>query len=96
MKRNNIGFYERYKKEQKQKKVEEHFRKKYNISDDKTVVIEKKSKIDKVLFYLRSFIAIILKIFTYFLIFGLSTIGATVLLNESLRVTFFEVLQTII
>ena len=94
--RRNIGFYERYKNEQKQKKIEEQFRKKYNISDDKTVVFEKKSKIDKVIFALRNFIAIILKVFVYFLIFGLSTIGATVLLNEALRMTLFEAIQTII
>lgn len=96
MKRNNIGFYERYKKEQKQKKEKEEFRKKFNISDDRKIVFEKKSKIEKILFYFRSFIAITLKIFIYFLTFGLSTIGATVLLNEALRETFFEVLQTII
>lgn len=96
MKRNNIGFYERYKKEQKQKKKEEEFRKKFNISDDKTVVFEKKSKIEKILFYFRSFIEVILKIGIYFSIFVLSTIGTTVLLNEVLREIFFEVLQTII
>lgn len=96
MKRNNIGFYERYKKEQKQKKEEEEFRKKFNISDDKTIVFEKKSKIEKILFYFRSFIEVILKIGIYFSIFVLSTIGTTVLLNEVLRETFFEVLQTII
>lgn len=96
MKKNNIGFYERYKKEQKQKKVEEQFRRKFNISDDKTIVFEKTSKIDKILFYFRSFIGVILKICIYFSILGLSTIGATVLLNEALRDTFFEVLQTII
>lgn len=96
MKRNNIGFYERYKKEQKQKKEEEEFRKKFNISDDKTIVFEKKSKIEKILFYFRSFIEVILKIDIYFSIFVLSTIGTTVLLNEALRETFFEVLQTII
>lgn len=96
MKRNNIGFYERYKKEQKQKKEEEEFRKKFNISDDKTIVFEKKSKIEKILFYFRSFIEVILKIGIYFSIFVLSTTGTTVLLNEVLRETFFEVLQTII
>ncbi len=96
MKRNNIGFYERYKKEQKQKKMEENFRKRLNISDDKTIVIENKTKMDKFLFYLKSLIEIILKTIIYISILVLSTIGATVLLNEALRVAFFEVMQTII
>ena len=49
MMKRNIGFYERYKKDQKDKEMEESFRKKYNISDDKTVVIEKKSYLDRLL-----------------------------------------------
>jgi len=96
MKNKNIGFYERYKKELKQKQAEDEFRKKYNISDDKTVIFEKKSKVEKIAYYVKNVIVTIFKIFVYFLICILSTIGATVLLNEALRVMFFEVLATII
>ena len=95
MKTKNLGFYERYKKEQRQKQTEEKFRQKYNISDDKTVIIEKKSKIDKLLHYFTSFTGTTFKVFIYLLIFILSTIGATVLLNESLRETFVEVIKII-
>ena len=50
----NKGFYERYKNEQKAKEKEQKVRKKYNISDDKTVIIKEKNKIDKILFSLAS------------------------------------------
>lgn len=91
----NIGFYERYKREQKQKQMEEKFRQKYNIDSEKTVVVESKSKIDKLIIYLKEFFGITLKLSIYTLITILSTIGATVLLNQSLRDTFFEVIKII-
>lgn len=91
----NISFYERYKREQKQKQMEEKFRQKYNIDSEKTVVVESKSKIDKLIIYLKEFFGITLKLSIYTLITILSTIGATVLLNQSLRDTFFEVIKII-
>ena len=96
MMKRNIGFYERYKKDQKDKEMEESFRKKYNISDDKTVVIEKKSYLDRLLHLCKSFIGGILTIVIYFSIFILSTIGATVLLNQALRDVFFEIIKLVI
>lgn len=92
----NKGFYERYKKEQKAKEKEQKVRKKYNISDDKTVIIKEKNKIDKILFYINRFLTAILKISLYVVLFTLSSIGATVLMNEFLRTTFFDLLKTVI
>lgn len=89
----NKGFYERYKQEQKSKEKEQKVRKKYNISDDKTVIVEQKSKIDKVLLYVVRLLEIIIKIMLYMGFFILSSIGATVLMNEALRTTFFELLN---
>ena len=92
----NKGFYERYKNEQKAKEKEQKVRKKYNISDDKTVIIKEKNKIDKILFYINIFLTAILKISLYVVLFTLSSIGATVLMNEFLRTTFFDLLKTVI
>ncbi len=92
----NKGFYERYKNEQKAKEKEQKVRKKYNISDDKTVIIKEKNKIDKILFYINRFLTAILKISLYVVLFTLSSIGATVLMNEFLRTTFFDLLKTVI
>lgn len=92
----NKGFYERYKNEQKAKEKEQKVRKKYNISDDKTVIIKEKNKIDKILFYINRFLTAILKISLYVVLFTLSSIGATVLMNEFLRITFFDLLKTVI
>ena len=75
--------------------MEEKFRQKYNIDSEKTVVVESKSKIDKLIIYLKEFFGITLKLSIYTLITILSTIGATVLLNQSLRDTFFEVIKII-
>lgn len=95
MKANKKGFYERYKYEQKAKEKEQKIKEKYNISDEKTIVIEQKTKIDKALSNLFKFIMIILKIMIYIGIFILSSIGATILMNEALRTTFFELLNII-
>lgn len=92
----NKGFYERYKSEQKAKEKEQKVRKKYNISDDKTVIIKEKTKIDKILFYINKFLTAILKTSLYVVLFTLSSIGATVLMNEFLRTTFFDLLKTVI
>lgn len=86
------GFYDRYKEEQKQKQKEENLRKKYNIDDDKYIVIEN-SKFDKFLYHLSNFIIIILKVILYSSILVLAGIGATVLLNEHLRNTFIELIK---
>ncbi len=91
----NKGFYERYKQEQKSKEKEQKVRKKYNISDDKTIVIEQKSKVDKVLSYVFRLLEVILKIVLYIGIFSLSSVGATVLMNEALRTMFLELLNIV-
>lgn len=95
MKANKKGFYERYKQEQKAKEKEQKIKEKYNISDEKTIIVKQRTKIDKTLSNLFSFIMIILKIIIYIGIFILSSIGATILMNEALRTTFFELLNTV-
>lgn len=92
----NKGFYERYKIEQKNKEKEQELRAKYNISNDKTIVIEKKSKADKLISNVFRILEIILKIILYIGIFGLSSVGATVLMNETLRATLFDLLKAVI
>lgn len=87
------GFYDRYKEEQLQKQKEQNLRKKYNIADDKYIVIEN-PKFDKFLYHLSNFITIIVKIALYSSILLLAGIGATVILNEPLRNTFFELIKT--
>lgn len=88
------GFYDRYREEQLQKQKEENLRRKYNISDDKYIVIEN-SRFDKFLYHISNFMTIIIKIITYSSILILAGIGSTVILNEPLRNTFFEVIKTI-
>lgn len=92
----NKGFYERYKSEQKAKEKEQKVRNKYNISDDKTIIIKEKSKIDKIMFYINRFSIAILKTLLYIVLFLLSSIGTTVIMNEFLRTTFFDLLKTVI
>lgn len=93
--RDNKGFYERYKEEQKIREKEEQFREKYNIGDDKTVVIKNETAVDKSFFYIGNIVSIIIKTIIYISIFLLSSIGATVIMNESLRNTFFILLQNV-
>lgn len=88
------GFYDRYREEQLQKQKEENLRRKYNVSDDKYIVIEN-SRFDKFLYHISNFMTIIIKIITYSSILILAGIGSTVILNEPLRNTFFEVIKTI-
>ncbi|MBO5348429.1 MAG: hypothetical protein J6A89_01220 [Clostridia bacterium] len=96
MKIKNDGFYERYKKEQKAKVKEKQMRKKYNISDDKVVIIQEKSKLDKFVVHISNIVAFIFKSIIYMLILVLSSIGATVVINESLRAIFIELLSAIV
>ncbi|MBO5348538.1 MAG: hypothetical protein J6A89_01770 [Clostridia bacterium] len=93
MKGKNKGFYERYKIEMKNKEKEQQLRKKYDIDYDKKVVIEQSSKLDKIIYYLSSFILKTSKVALYSIVLCLSSIGATVLINESLREIFFELLK---
>lgn len=91
----NKGFYERYKIEQKNKEKEQELRSKYNIDNDKTIVIENKSKMDKFLSRIVNISEVILKAMLYIGIFCLSSIGATVLMNETLRETLFDLLKAV-
>ena len=91
----NKGFYEKYKEDKKIKQKEEKLREKYNIDDNKTVVIKNETAVDKGLFYFGKIISISAKTIFYIVIFILSSIGATILMNETLRDTFLELLKTV-
>jgi len=89
------GIYHRWLKEKKEQEKIEKIKEKYNITGENKIVIEEKSAIEKII---RSVIVIFSNLFKLLLIisiFILSSIGATVLLNESLRNTFFQIIQTI-
>lgn len=91
----NKGFYERYQEEQKQEEKIENLKKKFHLADDKTIVLENRSSFEKCLLLIFNITKILIKTAIYIGIFILSTIGATVLMNEALRNTFFELIQTI-
>lgn len=91
----NKGYYERYQEEQKQEEKIENLKKKFHLADDKTVVLENRSTFEKFLLFIFNIIKILIKSVIYIGIFILSTVGATVLMNEVLRNTFFELIQTI-
>lgn len=91
----NKGYYERYQEEQKQEEKIENLKKKFHFADDKTIVLENRSSFEKALLFIFNFFKIIIKSAIYIGIFILSTIGATVLINEVLRESFFNLIQTI-
>ena len=91
----NKGYYERYQEEQKQEEKIENLKKKFHLADDKTVILENRSTFEKFLLFIFNIIKILIKSVIYIGIFILSTVGATVLMNEVLRNTFFELIQTI-
>lgn len=89
------NYFERYKEEQKEEMKINDLKKKYHLSDEKTVVLENRSIFEKVLLFIFNLIKILSKSIIYIAIFILSTIGATVLMNESLRAPFFEVIKAL-
>lgn len=89
------NYFERYKEEQKEEKKINDLKKKYHLSEEKTVILENRSIFEKVLLFIFNIIKIVIKAVIYIAIFILSTIGATVLMNESLREPFFELIKTI-
>lgn len=78
--------YKAYLEEKKQKEKEEKIIKKYNLSkDENTIVINKNTnKIIKFISLIIDIIGRLFKCIIFFIIVGLVTIGATVILNEEL------------
>lgn len=76
-----------------EKKAEKELKKKYNFTDDTTVVIEKKNIFVQILLFLQNTFIKILKFSFIIVIACLSTIGLTTLINEPLRVLLFEIIK---
>ena len=75
------------------KKQENKLKETLELNSNATVVIENKSKISVVLRVLSNIFTFLLKALLVVIIVLLSTIGATVLFNDSLRDTFFNLIK---
>lgn len=93
--KNQKGFYDKYLEVQKKNKKIENAREKYNINENEQVVIEDKNLFDRILFHIGIIIYWIFKVILFVVIFALSTVGATVLLNEPLRNAFLELVMNV-
>lgn len=77
----------------KEKQIENDLKKRYNIEDDKKIVIEKKGFFGNLLFFIQTSIIKLTKAVFFIAIAIFSSIGFTVLINEPLRVFFFEMVK---
>ena len=76
-----------------EKRAEKEIKKKYNITDDTTVVIEKKNIFVQILLFIQNTFIKILKFSFIIIVALLSTIGLTTLINEPLRTLLFEIIK---
>lgn len=80
----------------KEKQIEEKIRKNLNEEDkDKKIVIEKRSKFVEILIFLRNTIFKLIKLVFLLAIAVLSSIGLTVLLNETTRIVFIDLVKQV-
>lgn len=77
----------------KERQIESDIKQKYNIEENQKIVIEKKSIISQILFFIQNSIIKLLKALFYIAIAILSSIGFTVLINESLRTMLFDIIK---
>lgn len=77
----------------KEKQIENDLKKRYNIEDDKKIVIEKKGFFGNLLFFIQTSIIKLTKAVFFIAIAIFSSIGFTVLINEPLRGFFFEMVK---
>ncbi len=77
----------------KEKQIEKNLKKKYNIEDDKKIVIEKKGFFSNLLFFIQTSIIKLTKAIFVIAIAIFSSIGFTVLINQPLRDLFFDMLK---
>lgn len=87
-----ITINDRIKENQEKEKIRESL----NVTDDKKIVIEKKSKFIEFLIFIRNTIFKLIKLIFWLIIAILSSIGLTVLLNEPMRVMFIEMINQVI
>ena len=83
MKKKNT-LYRAYLEKKQESKNNKELLKKYNISNDNNIVIIDKSR-TKFITIIASVIGKVLKLVMYLLFLVLSSLGATVLINEELR-----------
>lgn len=88
--KNDLGFYDKFKQEKEINKKIEKVKEKYNISDDQNVVIEERSLFDKIFSKILIIIGDFVKVVFFILVFLLASIGTTVLLNSNLRNEFIN------
>lgn len=77
----------------KEKQIEKNLKKKYNIEDDKKIVIEKKGFFSNLLFFIQTSIIKLTKAVFFIAIAIFSSMGFTVLINQPLRDLFFDMLK---
>ncbi len=77
----------------KEKQIEKDLKKKYNIEDDKKIVIEKKGFFSNLLFFIQTSIIKLTKAVFFIGIAIFSSIGFTVLINQPLRDLFLDMLK---
>jgi len=87
-----ITINDRIKENQEKEKIRESL----NVTDDKKIVIEKKSKFIEFLIFIRNTIFKLIKLIFWLIIAILSSIGLTVLLNEPMRGMFIEMINQVI
>lgn len=88
--KNDLGFYDKFKQEKEINKKIEKVKEKYNISDDQNVVIEERTLFDKIFSKILIIIGDFVKVVFFILVFLLASIGTTVLLNSNLRNEFIN------
>ena len=72
------------------KKEVEAVKKNLNLNNNEKIIINKQSKVEKILKYFASFTKTLIKIIFFILIGILVTIGITVIINENTREIFLN------
>ena len=84
--------YEKYKKEKQAKEEKKDISEQFGVDAEK-IVVKKVSTFSRVIEIIEEIVFKILKIIFYAIICILSSIGATVLINSSLRDVFIELVK---
>lgn len=80
--------------ELKEKEIEKSIKEKLNIDNDNKVIIEKKNLFMQILLFVENVFAKIIKLLFFISIATFSSIGLTVLINETLRNEFINLLMS--
>lgn len=80
--------------ELKEKEIEKSIKEKLNIDNDNKVIIEKKNLFMQILLFIENAFTKIIKLLFFISIGIFSSIGLTVLINETLRNEFINLLMS--